>query len=414
MHDVLVRLPYPRCLLFATLVALCIGCAGDGSAEETDTAVPGPSGSPGVASTATLGLPQSTPEPTVPPAIEALLAPGPTYTPPVRVFFRNGDDLWQLTSDAGTGAVTNSTRLGPFASAPDGSRVAVVVYSRESGDELHEVRIVGGAGETQAVTLDARPAEPAIVALAWSWDGAWLAIAWDDGTLALVPAGPAVGPVVRFGDAHPGQVAARLEWSPNNAGLIWLSQGEAGRTLFVTPQVGESIVLGNETAAPPQPVRSFAWLPGRGRIAYVEGSATPTGAPSSIYTTLPDGSSRELLVSAGQFGPVAFFDDLSASPDGRRLAFSIFMPGADGAPEYRSLWVLNIDSGELEEVTTPAGYRVTDLWWVNIGLVWRGVDLAAGVEGNPAEYDGDTPFVLGLYSFDTRTSAIVFQSSRDD
>jgi hypothetical protein len=90
------------------------------------------------------------------------------------------------------------------------------------------------------------------------------------------------------------------------------------------------------------------------------------------------------------------------------------MPGADGEPEYASLWVLNIDSGELEQVLTPEGYRVTDLWWINIGLVWRGVDLAAGVAGDATEYSGEEPFVLGLYSFDSRDSKIVFQSTVDE
>lgn len=398
----------PRLLMIAVLV-LVVGCTGNGGDGRSSATVPGSGQTP--APTATPTHEEGTAEPTLPPALEDLLAPGPTYPGPLRIFFRNGDNLWQVTSDVGAGRVTRDLEIGPFAPAPDGSRVAVVVYARVDGQEMYEVRILGGAGETQAVALDARPADPAVVGLAWSWDGSWLAIAWDDGSFGMAPAGPAVGPTLPFGDVLAGRSIVRLEWAPNDAGLVWLAGADAARVLGVTPRSGESILIGGPGAPG---VRSFAWLPGRGRIAYVEGRPDLTGPPSSIYTILPDGTARELLVSSGRFGPVAYIDDLSASPDGSRLAFTVFMPGADGAAAFASLWVLSIDTGELEQVETPPGCRVTDLWWLNIGLVWRGVDLAAGAWQGASEYAGDEPFLIGIYSFDSRTSSIVFRSSADE
>lgn len=281
---------------------------------------------------------------------------------------------------------------------------------------LQEVRILSGAGALQSIPISDLPLEPEIRSIAWSWDRAWLALAFADGTLGRVPAGPSVGPVAPVGPARANSDPGRFEWAPNDAGFIWLADTgtDTGLSLIVTPLEGADILLGDAQATPPQPVRTFAWLPGRGRIVYAGGNPDATGAPSSIYTTLPDGSQRELLISIGQFGPVAYVEDLSASPDGHRIAFSIFMPGEDGTPSYASLWTYNIDSGDLEQIITPAGYRVTDLWWINIGLVWRGVDLAGEPEQNPAEYHGTEQFLLGIFSFDQHRSTVVFKSGEDD
>lgn len=392
------------------LVLLLVGCAGNGTPRPTPTAavvVPPVA----TATPSAPGVPTDTPPPTLEPALEALLAPGPSYSAPPRVFFRHGDDLWQLPANGEPAPVTNRLRIGPFAASPDGGQVAVVIYTRERGEDLQEVRILNAAGETQAVTVERTLATPAIVAIAWSWDAAWLALGWDDGALAIVPAGPAVGPVVPFNSTgNPGNLV-RLEWAPNNAGLIWLSASALGNSLVVTPLGGDRIVLADASATPARPVRSFAWLPGRGRIAYVEGTAAATGAPSSIHTILPDGTARELLVSAGQFGPVSYIEDLTASPDGHRLAFTVFMPDTTGSSRFTSLWVLNIDSGDLDEVRVPGDVRVTDLWWISSGLLWRGVDIATPAHGSPAEYSGIGAFILGVYSFDSLSSEIVLRAT---
>jgi hypothetical protein len=152
--------------------------------------------------------------------------------------------------------------------------------------------------------------------------------------------------------------------------------------------------------------RAFTWLPGRGRIAWVDGSAGTTGAfgvPGSVFTMAPDGSSRELLVSAGRFAPAATVTLLSASPDGQKLAFTIALPDARGEPEFQSLWVLQLDSAEFSQAPVTAGYRVTDLWWLTTGLAWQAVDGSARA--------GDERFQIGLFDPASATTSIIFQSA---
>jgi hypothetical protein len=122
----------------------------------------------------------------------------------------------------------------------------------------------------------------------------------------------------------------------------------------------------------------------------------------------------ELLVSAGQFAPAASVSTLAAAPDGRDLAFIVLVPDPEGRSVFHSLWILSIDSGDLEQVPIEAGYRVTDLWWTAAGLVWRGVDRNLPIPEHGTPVSVVEPFILGRYDQTSGASTVVFQSALAD
>ncbi|HYI15306.1 MAG TPA: hypothetical protein VEX37_07945, partial [Thermomicrobiales bacterium] len=258
---------------------------------------------------------------------------------------------------------------------------------------------------------------PTIQALDWSWDGQVLSAILSDGTIGMM----------RFAADDPFRTKPPLEpldmpakvneplafaTAPNGAGIAYTLAGDDGASLYVTPfgDVARAVVAPDAT--PSRAVRDFDWLPGRGRLAFVEAASGPASQLSgSVFTIAPDGTLLELLVSAGRFAPAATIAHLSAGPDGRDLAFVVQVPNAQGQQVFQSLWILTIDSGELQQVPVEAGYRVVDLNWSATGLIWRGIDRGARVPTDGRAYTGDEPFVLGRFDPASDTSAIIFQSA---
>jgi hypothetical protein len=373
--------------------------------------------------TAAVGIPSATreptatPQPTLLPEIEALLAPGPTFPAPERIYFEVGTDLWQYPPGGPATQVTRDLRIGPYAPSPDGQRVAIVAYSTRGTEQLAEVRIIGPSGVANQTISEPVSTPPAIVDLAWSWDGAAIAAAYDDGTIEIVPVPGNTGATGPFASELPdepaaGRIVTDLTWAPTGAGLAYIAyQGRGPRSLLIAPRDGTAFPVVDGDGAQSRSVRAFAWLPGRGRIAYVDDVSTSASAPGSIFTIAPDRSARELLLSSGRFAPVAGIVDLSASPDGQKLALSVFTPDAGGRLSFHSLWLLTIDTGELARVPVGIAYRVTDLWWLSTGLVWRGVERSAPTTGDGSTYTGSEPFVLGLFDPATGQTTIVFQTA---
>jgi hypothetical protein len=399
-------------------LAACGGGGPDATPTPSGTHV---AGSPTAAVPTVTTQPTPSPSPTPPPEVGALLAPGPTFPLPNRAFFLNGLDLWQYPAGGTATKVTNNLRLGPYAQSADGERVAVVVYAPAGQTGSEEIRVYGADGGLLGSVYGPTPtsgagAGRAIIDLAWSWDGAALAVAFNDGTIEAVAApGGAAGPdpVTNelVGDAAADHAISAVEWAPSGAGIAYLlALRDGGESLLAAPLGHDPLPALDASARPARSALAYSWLPGRGRIAYVEDANGTRGTPGSIFTIAPDGSARELLVSSGGFAPVAGAVALAASQDGQKLAFTIYMPDARGEFSYQSLWVLNIDSGDLAQVPVNSSYRVTDLWWISSGLVLRGVDRGSSLTGDQTTYDRSSPFVLGLFDPASGQTSIVFQS----
>lgn len=355
------------------------------------------------------------PTPTYSAALEAILAPGNTAPLPDRFYFRVGADIWRGRADGSERPrrVATDLRIGPWSRTPNGEQAAIVSYLDIDGQGAEEIRIVRGDEMVEQplygpATISGGRARPSITSIDWSWDGTKLAVSFADGTLGIlsVPADPAGFPI------EPGEIArpvdtsgiSELAWSPNGAGVAYASEAPDGRNLlFITP-AGDAARPVIDT----RPVRTFEWMPGRGRLAFVEDSGGPSNRlPGSIFTVAPDGGSLELLLSAGRFAPAATITSIDASPDGREMAVTVAVPDTDGRPRFHSLWMLSIDSGELREAPIAAGFKVVETWWTSAGLVWRGIDEAAGA--SDGGYTGVEPFVLGRFDAESGASTIIFQ-----
>jgi len=362
-----------------------------------------------------------TPEPTHSAAFDALLAPGPTISPPDGVFFQLGGDIWYLPGAEPARRVVEGQRLGPWAPTTDGARIALVRYREENGAGVEEIIVVHNDGSSDDPVYGPAPAGgPTIRALAWSWDGLALAAILTNETIATMRFAPGdpfrtQPPLESIDLPETGVAPVELVWAPSGAGITYTLAGVDGNALFVTPSNDPARVVVAPGGSPSRAVRAFDWLPGRGRLVFVEAAGGPAShLTGSIFTIAPDGTLLELLVSAGQFAPAATIATLSAGPDGRDLAFTVQVPDAQGQQVFQSLWMLSIDSGELQQVPVETGYRVADLAWSASGLVWRGIDRNAPVPSDGRPYSGEEPFILGRYDPASGVSTVVFQSTLVD
>jgi hypothetical protein len=366
--------------------------------------------------------PAVTPTPTLSPSMEALLDPGPTAPGPQQIIFRNAGSLWTITANGDARRLTEGLRLGPWAQTVNGGLAAAVVRAeREDGVTTEEIRFINIEGYVTGTVYGPVPvtgaqAEPDIIAVAWSWDATALAMLHSDSSLSILTnlhdpfADQSQATLLR---TPPGVEADRaLTWAPTGDGVAYLAFLEQGyHTLFVSPLDEEPFPLLLAPDGTPRSIATFVWLPGRGRIAYVEDTpASGARTPNSIFTVAPDGSGLELLVSASRFAPAATIGALNASPDGRELAFSVYVPNEQGRPVFESLWVYNIDTHALRQAPIESGYRVTDTWFTSGGLLWRGVDIGARITGDGSTYTGIEPFIIGRFDDDGNT-AILFQST---
>ncbi len=400
--------PALRMVVYALLVLSLAACGLNGGSGDNET-IPEPTIPPLRTPTAT----PIVPTPTLQPEIIALMQPAPVTDLPDSLFFTSGDVLWSLTPGRDPIAVLDADLIGPWAQTVDATRAAVTVYSTEGGSSSEAVILVDPLGGQSApiwgpVAQPGSPGNPRIIEVRWSWYGDVLLLLREDRTvLALDPnqdadQQPRTEPLV----ALPGG-ASDLQSLPSGAGWSYLVDGQ----LQVLP-------ISNEPMTPEAPfssdVDTYRWLPGTARVLAVPASAGASGPRGSILAADARGTSIDLLLSAGQFGPSAQVALLAAAPDGQRLAFIVVAPDDRGHIRFASLWSLHLTSGRLQQLRVESGYRVTDLWWTTEGIVWRGVDRAASALQGELVYAGIEPFVLGLADPMTGASTIVVQSGALD
>lgn len=376
-----------RWLAIALLVpALLAGCT---DLDEPPVVPPTLPASPGASLLPR--TPTATPEPTI---SAPVVSPLPS---PQRIYFTHGGDLWQLPLDNLAAPVISGSNLLAFAPSPDGERVAVALQENtgEPGQRAEEFAIVN-ADSTVALQLstpdDAFSDPEGVQAIAWSPNGEALALAAQDGALAIVGTD---GSVQLLLPPHAESAPGALQWSPDGQTLSYLDPlrpGEATALSTVSVVDGERrlLVEGSEQAA----VHAAVWLPGRHQIAYVLGSPSRVENGGDLFAISPDEGTPMLLVSAGNFAPVAGVVAVAASQSGRYLAFTVFVPGPE-RPDFQSLWVMELSTREMTEVPVARGQSVTDLWWAGEQLIYRQIDESQVVV--PAAYTGTEPFALVQY-----------------
>ena len=410
-------------MLLASLLLLT-GCFPEaGSTNDDDdrfNVIPTLTAAPGAEPTPT---PAEEPPPPLPEFVNELIDPGPTVDSPRRVFFRNGRDLWSITAEEATAALPQGTRFGAYATSPHGERAAIVILSDVDGEQAEAVHIYAngtiGPPVTPQRVITGPNAQTSIQALVWSRDATRIAIVYDEPALSILEiARPDGGPPQIISDIDLGDNYRRIQeadWAITSTALALLVEDHSGAgSLWMTSIEGETFEVREAQLHGTRSVLDIAWLPGRGRVAFVEerlGDSPLSGG--SLFSIAPDGSGRELLVSNGNFAPAAEIIQIAASPGGSYIAFTVNVPDANGEAIFDSAWIVNIDSLDTVRVPVAPGFRVTDLWWMTDGLLWRAVH-GAPIDGTAISvYAGVEPFVLGVFNPETETSEIRFQSAAD-
>jgi dipeptidyl aminopeptidase/acylaminoacyl peptidase len=308
-----------------------------------------------------------------------------------------------MNGDLSVARVTQERRVSVVATAPDGSRAAAVFLTTDGGREAEEIRIVQSEGEESepiyGPEIVGNPGgNPRVLSLVWSPDGSQVAVIRSDGSIWL--AGPEREPEALFEGG--GGAVEKLVWAPSGTGFALLTRQPSGAGVVdvVALDGGETVSI-----APDASFGDVAWLPGQALLVATEdrrGGATP--AAGSLFTFRPDGAERELLLSAGEFGPVVEITQLTPSPDGQLLAFVVKVPNPEGLLQFHALYVREIESGVLRELAVAAGQGVNDLWWLEGGrLAWR---------ATPAQpdnvYDGAEPFIIEVGILETGETQFVY------
>lgn len=408
-------------LLVLTLLTGCLPEASSGNNGRTRfSEIPTIEPVPGTEPTPTPDL--DTPDP-APEFVVRLLDPGSTLDPTQRVFFRNGRDFWEISSGEANNVLPPGTRFGPYATSPHGQRAAIVIISDNNGQQVETVHVIanGALGPPlipERVT-SGNDAQPSIQGLAWSRDATKIAIVYDAPAVDILEiaradgSAPAIITEIRLPEEY--RRVQRAEWSINSAALAILAEMPSGTgSLWMASVGGELYEVAGANIGGQRSINDITWLPGRGRIAFVEErTRTSAATGGSMFSIAPDGSGRELMVSAGNFAPSAELHNIHASPGGSYVAFTVNVPNANGVRSFDSAWIVNIDSGITSRIPVTSGFRVTDIWWTTEGVLWR---AAFGQADDPAlvtTYTGVEPFIIGLFNPDSGDSSIQFQSDAD-
>jgi hypothetical protein len=302
------------------------------------------------------------------------------------VFVVSGNEVWSVSS---TGAA-NRLLVAPTGStiraidpAPDAQEVAVLLETAASERRSFQAVIVdlSGSVATRTDVPAAAPASTTAQATPVARDAAGRqTIDWSPqgdrvlaqiGSSDIVEFTPDAGgaPVPLDFDGASGSVIDPV-WSPTGQSIGFISEREEGemRSLEVLESTSGEI-RNVVTLLAGRLVVDFAWLPDGVSLLFTEG-----GGPGNAITGIDlwrvdvNGENRALVASAGTVAPVARIANLSPSPDGRSVAYSVLIPGSRG-PAVDSVWVRSLGSGVGFRIPLPSVASVEDIWWTDEGLV---------------------------------------------
>jgi Tol biopolymer transport system component len=188
-------------------------------------------------------------------------------------------------------------------------------------------------------------------------DGRWLAFrefipegdkTSDVGWLSILP----LDPVKREKRLllNPDQFHGGASWSPDS---LWISYCnyvpiQPGSTLVERQIYKVNIVSGERVQLTPDPpipdIGGFTSWSEHGEIAFVK--------DTDIYAIRQDGSNLRKLVDVGSKEPNLQPIQLVWSRDGKSLAFSAERIRKNGKKDESTLWLANVQSGHLRQITT--------------------------------------------------------------
>ncbi len=309
------------------------------------------------------------------------------------VFVPSGNDVWSISSlgeAVRLFTAPNGSTIRAIDPAPSAQQVAVLLETTAGDERTGQVVIVDAAGSVvERVDIPLTPPATPVAEDAdggqtvdWSPQGDRVLAQVENGDLVeIVPDGEGAPVPLDFGGAA-GSVIAPA-WSPTGQSIAFISESEDSKmrslnvldtssgeiSSVVTPLTGRLVV-------------DFAWLPDGVSLLFTEGGS-PGGAITGIdlWRVDTNGENRALVASAGTVAPVARIANLSPSPDGRSVAYTVLVPGSRG-PAVDSVWVRSLASGVGFRIPLPTVASVEKIWWTDEGLVIA-VVTGGAAQGRP-------------------------------
>jgi Tol biopolymer transport system component len=296
------------------------------------------------------------------------------------VYMVSGNDVWSISSDGEAirrFSAPDGSAIRAIHPSPDAQEVAILLDTASGEGRVSQVVLVDDAGSVVA-RVDATGSASA-TPVTRAADGRQT-IDWSpQGDRVLVQLQPAdIVEIAAEGDSAPvpldfGGVSGSViepAWSPTGQSIAFIAESDDGETRslqMLDTSTGKISTL--VTPLRERLVVDFAWLPDGVSLLFTEG-----GVPGSAITGIDlwrvdaNGENRALVASAGTVAPVARIANLSPSPDGRSVAYSVLVPGS-GAPVVDSIWVRSLSSGVGFRIPLPSIASVDEIWWTNEGLV---------------------------------------------
>ncbi len=310
------------------------------------------------------------------------------------IYFTRGGDLWQIPAQSGNPApVLAGHNILAYAPSPDGSQVAVIYLSTDKNEEhLADLKSDGSSVVDVALKIpsdDKGDRGGDIQSIAWSPNGNLVAVARQDGSISTVTKDGTISQIVPP-DAK--RFAGALSISPDGSTLLFLDPALPDRStsLYSVSLNGGTVHKLVDGGSTGEPVMSATWLP-NSRIAYVQKAASSPTGTGDLFIIDTTTAKNRLVVAAAQFAPVAGVANAVFSRDGHWAAFTIYVPSNAGSQFY-GLWLLDVQSGSMRQITVNAGDAVTDLWWGKETLIYRTIAAASAIQ--PQRYTGIEPFSL--------------------
>ncbi len=383
------------------LIGIVPACFSDNDPEPTPVAE---ASIPGMAVIAPTASPPEIVEatPTIATWVAGLVTAETDLPTPSSIFFLQGPDVWILNPDFSAEQVTHGSRVSHVATASLETRAAAVYLTSVGGRAAEEIRIIDQEGnESEPVfgpeITEAPAANARIRDLVWSPDGSTIAVVREDGSIWLAGEDRVA---TQLSEDEDGVVIERVAWAPGGSAIATLvrKNDESKMIRLIPLDAGAPLEPGAGTS-----IADMTWLPGNPMIVYTEdNTAGWNPAAGSIFTILPDGTDRSLLVSAGEFGPVIAISHLTPSPDGSLLAFTVSTPNDEGEFQFEALYTLDVSTRVLREFPVTPWQGVSELWWFSGGLAWRATEVDSDMA-----YDGVEPFLIEIGEIETGETRLI-------
>jgi dipeptidyl aminopeptidase/acylaminoacyl peptidase len=297
-----------------------------------------------------------------------------------RVFIALGDAVWSIASNGNADRLFDApegSSILAIDASPSAQQVAILLQASADGLPKSEVIVLDASGEllTRVAEVEGIAATPVAATVAgtqtidWSPQGDRVLVSLPNGKIADLVVGEDIAPGALDVVAELGSTIDP-RWSPTGETIAFISESSDGRSrsLMILDRSDGAI---SEVVTPGEGrlVVDFAWMPDGVSLLFTEGGEPGRAATGiDLWRVDADGQNRQLVVSAGTVAPVARIANLSPSPDGRSVAYSVLVPGPSG-PLVDSVWVREYESGVGFRIPLPSVSSVEDIWWTDEGLI---------------------------------------------